>query len=86
MVKTGGVASDKLKSFIERIEKLEEEKSGIADVIRDVFAESKANGFDVKAMRAIIKLRKLRADERTEAEYMLELYKKALGMQTDFDK
>lgn len=84
-VTTGGVEAPKLRSYVERIERLEEDKAGIASDIRDVFAEAKSNGFDVKAMRQILKLRKMKANERTEAEYMLDLYKRALGMEADFD-
>ncbi len=84
-LQTGGVETPKLKSYIERIERLDEDKAGIASDIRDVFAEAKSNGFDVKAMRQILKLRKMKANERTEAEYMLELYKRALGMDSALD-
>jgi uncharacterized protein (UPF0335 family) len=73
-------AKDHLKAFVERIERLEEEKKAIADDIRDVFAEAKGNGFDVKALRAVIKLRKQDADERREQEAILETYLHALGM------
>jgi uncharacterized protein (UPF0335 family) len=73
-------AKDHLKAFVERIERLEEEKKALADDIRDVFAEAKANGFDVKALRAVIKLRKQDADERREQEAILETYMHALGM------
>ena len=73
-------AKDHLKAFVERVERLEEEKKAIADDIRDVFAEAKANGFDVKALRAVIKLRKQDADERREQEAILETYMHALGM------
>lgn len=83
---TGGVEGPKLRSFIERIERLEEEKSGLASDITDVFQEAKSNGFDVKAIRAVLKLRKLKANERTEAEYMLELYKRALGMDSTLEE
>lgn len=79
-VTTGGVEVPKLRSYIDRIERLEEDKAGIASDIKDVFAEAKSNGFDNKAMREILKLRKMKANERTEAEYMLDLYKRALGM------
>jgi len=79
-MKTGGVETTKLKSYIERIERLEEDKAGIASDIRDVFAEAKSNGFCTKTMRQVIKLRKLKANERTEHEYMLDLYKRALQM------
>ena len=73
-------AKDQLKAFVERIEKLEEEKKTITDDIRDVYAESKANGFDVKALRQIIKLRKQEPTEREEQEAILETYMHALGM------
>jgi len=84
-VKAGNIDDTKLKSYIERIERLDEDKSGIASDIRDVFAEAKSNGFDVKTMRQILKLRKMGASERTEAEYMLDLYTRALGMQIELD-
>ena len=73
-------AKDQLKSIIERIERLEEEKKTISDDIRDVYAESKGNGFDVKALRAIVRLRKQDANERAEQETILETYMQALGM------
>lgn len=73
-------AKDQLKAFVERIEKLEEEKKAIADDIRDVYAEAKANGFDTKALREIIKLRKLEPAEREERDAILETYMHALGM------
>jgi uncharacterized protein (UPF0335 family) len=73
-------AKDQLKAFVERIEKLEEEKKAISDDIRDVYAESKANGFDVKALRQIIKLRKIEPTERDEQDAILETYMHALGM------
>lgn len=76
----GGVAGARLKSFIERIERLEEEKAGIADDIKDVYAEAKGVGFDTKTMRKIISLRKLDHEKRREAEELLELYKTAIGM------
>ena len=69
-----------LRSFIERIERLEEEKKTIADDIKDVYAEAKANGFDTKILRKIVSLRKQDRDERMEEEAILELYKQALGM------
>lgn len=81
----GTVEATKLKSYIERIERLEEDKKGIGEDVKDVFSEAKSNGFDVKIMRQIIKLRKMKSNERTEQEYMLDLYKRALGMQTSFD-
>ena len=73
-------AKDQLKAFIERIERLEEEKKATADDIRDVYAEAKGNGFDVKALRTVIRLRKLDVNERKEQEAVLETYLHALGM------
>ncbi len=75
-------AKDQLKSVIERIEKLEEEKKAISDDIRDVYAEAKGNGFDVKALRAIVRLRKIEPTEREEQDAILETYMHALGMLT----
>ena len=73
-------AKDQLKSIIERIERLEEEKKAISDDIRDVYAESKGNGYDVKALRMIVRMRKQDPDERQEQETILETYMQALGM------
>ena len=73
-------AKDHLKAFVERVERLEEEKKTIADDIRDVYAEAKANGFDIKALRTIVRLRKQDVDERKEQEAILETYLQALGM------
>jgi uncharacterized protein (UPF0335 family) len=73
-------AKDQLRAFIERVERLEEEKKALADDIRDVFAEAKGNGFDVKALRAVLKLRKQDVDERREHETIVETYLHALGM------
>ena len=73
-------AKDQLKAFVERIERLEEEKKTISDDIRDVYAESKANGFDVKALRQVIRLRKQEPTERNEQQLILETYMNALGM------
>jgi uncharacterized protein (UPF0335 family) len=73
-------AKDQLKAIIERIERLEEEKKTISDDIRDVYAEGKGNGFDVKALRAIVRLRKQDPNERAEQETILETYMNALGM------
>lgn len=73
-------AKEQLKALIERIERLEEEKKTIADDIRDVYAEGKGNGYDVKALRTIVRLRKQDANERSEAETILETYMLALGM------
>ncbi len=84
-IRVGNVAADQLKSIIERVERLEEEKAGISADIRDVFAEAKGNGFDVKAIRQIIKLRKLEPSEREEQESVLDVYKRALGLAPEFD-
>ena len=73
-------AKDQLKSIIERIERLEEEKKTISDDIRDVYAESKGNGFDVKALRTVVRLRKQDVNDRKEQEAILETYLHALGM------
>ncbi|MGC2082919.1 MAG: DUF2312 domain-containing protein [Bradyrhizobium sp.] len=73
-------AVDQLKSIIERIERLEEEKKAISEDIKDVYAESKGNGYDVKALRTIIRLRKQDPNERQEEESILETYMQALGM------
>ncbi len=74
------VSSDQLRSFIERIERLEEEKKALADDIKDVYAEAKGNGFDTKAMRTIVRLRKQEPHEREEQEQILDTYMAALGM------
>ncbi len=76
----GGVAGTKLKSYVERIERLEEEKAALAADIREVFAEAKGNGFDTKIMRQVIRLRKMETNDRQEQEHLLELYLRALGM------
>jgi len=73
-------AKDQLKAVIERIERLEEEKKATSDDIRDVYAEAKGNGFDIKALRSIVRLRKLDTDERREQQEVLETYMHALGM------
>ncbi|MDR1828670.1 MAG: DUF2312 domain-containing protein [Methylobacteriaceae bacterium] len=79
-IETASVAADQLKSIIERIERLEEEKAGIAGDIREIYAEAKGNGFDTKAIRKIVSLRKQDFSERKEEEAVLELYMQALGM------
>ncbi len=84
--RVGGIAADQLRSIIERIEKLEEEKTAISADVRDVFAEAKGNGFDVKAMRSIIKLRKMDANERDEQETILDTYRRALGMLPELEE
>lgn len=74
------VASEQLRLFIERIERLEEEKKGIADDIRDVYAEAKSNGFDTKTMRRVVQLRKLEKNARQEMDALEETYRSALGL------
>ncbi len=71
---------DRLRLLIERIERLEEEKKGIADDVRDVYAEAKAVGYDPKIMRQVVRLRKMKPDDRSEMETVLEVYKAALGL------
>jgi uncharacterized protein (UPF0335 family) len=74
------IAADQLRLLIERIERLEEEKKGIADDIKDVYGEAKSTGFDVKTIRTIVRLRKMEKHHRDEAEMLLETYKQALGL------
>ena len=81
MSEVGGVAGDRLRSLIERIERLEEEKETISVDVREVYAEAKATGFDPKVMRQIVRLRKMESDDRKEQEALLEIYKEALGME-----
>jgi len=77
----GGVAADQLQSLIMRVERLEEDKANILADIREVYAEAKSQGFDVKIMRQVIKLRKMEEHDYKEQEEILDLYKRALGMQ-----
>lgn len=76
----GGIAADRLQSLIERIERLEEEKSDIQKDIREIFAEAKGAGFDVKIMRVVLKLRKMNAADRDEQELLVDTYRKALNI------
>ena len=76
----GGIAADRLRSIIERIERLEEERKALADDIKDIFAEGKSTGFDVKVIRQIIRIRKQEPAEVEEQETLLDLYRRALGM------
>ncbi len=78
---SGGVSGQRLKAFIERIERLEEEKAGLAEDIKDIYAESKGVGFDTKIMRKVIRLRKMDLEKRREEEELLELYKSAIGLE-----
>lgn len=80
MSDVGGVSSAQLKSFIERIERLEEEKAAVAEQIREVYGEAKGMGFDIKIIRQVLKIRKMEAQERFEQEELLDLYLTALGM------
>jgi uncharacterized protein (UPF0335 family) len=79
MADVGGVAGERLRSFIQRIERLEEEKKTISDDIREVFAEAKSTGFDPKIMRQVVRLRKMESGDRQEMEALLETYLAALG-------
>ena len=76
----GTVAADQLRLFIERIERLEEEKKAMADDIRDVYAEAKSNGYDTKTMRTVVRLRRLETHTRQEMDALLETYRTALGL------
>lgn len=78
---SGGVSGQRLKAFIERIERLEAEKAALAEDVKDIFAESKAVGFDTKTMRKVIRLRKMDKEKRQEEEELLELYKSAIGLE-----
>jgi uncharacterized protein (UPF0335 family) len=80
MAEPAGVARDQLRTIVARIEKLEEEKAAIAGDIKEVYAEAKANGFDVKTLRAVVRIRKQDSAERQEQEALLDLYLHALGM------
>jgi uncharacterized protein (UPF0335 family) len=80
MAGKGGIAADRLKSFIERIERLEEEKAALAADIREVYAEAKGTGFDTKIMRQIIRIRRMDKADRQEQEELLVLYKRALDL------
>jgi uncharacterized protein (UPF0335 family) len=81
MVDVGGIAAERLRAFVERIERLEEEKAALAADIREVYGEAKSNGFDVKTLRKVVSLRKLDQSDRREQEAMLDLYKRALGLE-----
>jgi uncharacterized protein (UPF0335 family) len=86
MPDVGGIAGERLKSFIERIERLEEEKRALAEDIKEVFAEAKGVGFDIKIMRQIIKIRRMDQDDVDEQEALLDTYKRALGMLPDLEE
>ena len=80
MTDVGGIAAEQLRSLIERIERLEEEKAALAADIREVFAEAKGNGFDTKIMRQVIRLRRMDKDDLDEQEALIDVYRRALGM------
>ncbi len=80
MADVGGIAADRLRSFVERIERLEEEKAALGADVREVYSEAKSVGFDSKIIRQIVRLRKLDGSDRREQEELLDLYKTALGM------
>jgi uncharacterized protein (UPF0335 family) len=81
MKKSGGIAADRLRSFLERVERLEEEKAGLTADIREVYAEAKGSGFDTKVMRQIVRLRKMDSADRQEQEALLDVYRRAIGLE-----
>lgn len=83
MTDLGNKSGDHLKSFIERVERLEEEKKALTEDIREVYSEARANGFDPKIMRQVVRMRKMDADDRAEQEALLEVYLNAIGMLRD---
>lgn len=80
MADVGGVAADRLRSFVERIERLEEEKAALAADIREIYSEAKGTGFDIKIIRQVVRLRKMDQSDRREQEQILDLYKRALDI------
>lgn len=80
MADTGGVSGEQLRSFIERLERLEDEKRDLQEQIKDVFGEARSEGFDVKIMRELLKIRRMKPHDRSEQEELLEAYKAAIGM------
>ena len=80
MADSGGIAAERLKSFIERIERLEEEKAAIAGDIKEIYGEAKSAGFETKIMRQLVRLRKMDSQQRREQEELLDLYKQAVGL------
>jgi uncharacterized protein (UPF0335 family) len=80
MADVGGIAGDRLKSFVERIERLEEERRTLGNDIKEVYAEAKGTGFDTKIMRQVIRLRRMDKDDLDEQETLLDIYRRALGM------
>lgn len=86
MSEASAVARERLRSFVERIERLEEQKQEVSEDIRDVYGEAKAEGYDVKVMRQVVRLRKVDASQRQEEDAVRDLYLQALGMLPDFDQ
>ncbi|MED5474091.1 MAG: DUF2312 domain-containing protein [Pseudomonadota bacterium] len=80
MIDIGGIAGDRLRSYIERIERLEAEKTALTSDIREIFSEAKGNGFDIKIMRQIVRLRRMDRQDRLEQEELLAIYQHAIGM------
>ena len=80
MAEVGGVSTDRLRSFVDRVERLEEEKMALAADIREVYSEAKGAGFDVRVMRQLIRIRKLDKNDRTQMEEILSVYERALDM------
>jgi uncharacterized protein (UPF0335 family) len=80
MAEVAGISGERLLSFVERIERLEEEKKALTDDIREVYSEAKGTGYDVKVLRQVIRLRKMDQSDRNEMEEVLDVYKRALGM------
>jgi uncharacterized protein (UPF0335 family) len=80
MADVGGIAGDRLKSFVERIERLEEERRALSGDIKEVYAEAKGNGFDIKIMRQVIRLRRMDKEDLDEQDALIDIYKRALGM------
>ena len=81
MPDVGGISGERLRSFVERIERLEEQRRSLSEDIKEVYSEAKGSGFDTKIMRQIIKIRRMDKDDRDEAETLLDLYLRALGME-----
>lgn len=80
MTEIGGLDTNRLRSIVERVERIEEERKELAGDVRDILAEAKSVGFDVKAIRAVIKLRKMNAADKDEQDFLLETYRKALDI------
>ncbi len=80
MADAGGIAGDRLRQLIDKIERLEDEKREVGEQVKEVYAEAKGEGFDVKVLRQVVRLRRMKPHDRTEQEELLELYKAAIGM------